>query len=253
VGSGPRTHDPARDTDVTVLPRSSEMRRLYPDPLDSITVSEAYSDPSRAPHDGRPWVYLVMIASADGATAVDGVSGPLGGPGDKAVFATMREHADMVLVGAGTARAEHYGPPKRADLRIALISRSLEIDWASPLMTSGQVLIVTTQTAGPVPDHIPAIRSGEHDVDLAAALTELHRLGANIVMAEGGPSINGQLIAHDLVDELALTLSPALVAGTSSRVAHGALTAFKRLSLVHVLEEDESLFFRYVVQASGSR
>ena len=72
-------------------------------------------------------------------------------------------------------------------------------------------------------------------------------------MAEGGPSINGQLIAHDLVDELALTLSPALVAGTSSRVAHGALTSFKRLSLVHVLEEDGSLFFRYVVQASGSR
>jgi riboflavin biosynthesis pyrimidine reductase len=72
-------------------------------------------------------------------------------------------------------------------------------------------------------------------------------------MAEGGPSINGQLIAHDLVDELALTLSPALVAGTSSRVAHGALTAFKRLSLVHVLEEDGALFLRYVVQASGSR
>ena len=103
------------------------MRRLYPEPLDSITVSEAYSDPSRAPHDGRPWVYLVMIASADGATAVDGVSGPLGGPGDKAVFATMREQADMVLVGAGTARAEHYGPrsgPTSASRSSAARSRS---------------------------------------------------------------------------------------------------------------------------------
>ncbi len=165
----------------------------------------------------------------------------------------MREKADVVLVGASTARAEHYGPPKRADLRIAIISRALGVDWSSPLMTSGQVLIVTTESAGPVPDGIPTIRSGERDVDLAAALTELHRLGANIVMAEGGPSINGQLIAQDLVDELALTLSPALVAGTSSRVAHGALTAFTRLSLVHVLEEERALFLRYVVQASGSR
>ena len=139
------------------------MRRLFPDPVDSVTVSEAYGDPSRAPHDGRPWVYLVMIASADGATAVDGVSGPLGGAGDKAVFATMREQADVVLVGAGTARAEHYGPPKRADLRIAMISRALNVDWDSPLMTSGQVLIVTTETAGPVPDHIPTIRTGERE------------------------------------------------------------------------------------------
>jgi riboflavin biosynthesis pyrimidine reductase len=229
------------------------MRRLHPDPTDSVTVEEAYADAGRAPHDGRPWVYLVMIASADGATAVDGVSGPLGSPADKAVFATMRETADMVLVGAATARAEHYGPPKRADLRIALVSRALDIDWGSALMTSGQALIVTTETAGPVPEQIPTIRAGERDVDLSAALRELHARGANIIMCEGGPSMNGQLIAQGLVDELVLTLSPALVAGDSSRVAHGLSTAFTNLSLVHVLEEDGSLFLRYRVQASGSR
>lgn len=229
------------------------MRRLFPEPVDSITVADAYADASRAPHDGRPWVYLVMIASADGATAVEGVSGPLGGPGDKAVFAAMRANADMVLVGAATVRAEHYGPPKRADLRIAVVSRALDIDWTSPLMTSDQALIVTTESAGAVPDHIPTIRAGGRDVDLAAALAELHRRGANVVAAEGGPSMNGQLIAHELVDELALTLSPALVAGTSARVAHGQLTALTRLSLAHVLEEDGSLFLRYRVQASGSR
>ena len=253
MGRGPRTHDPVRHTDVTVLPRSPEMRRLYPDPAESVSVADAYADSSRAAHDGRPWVYLVMIASTDGATAVDGVSGPLGSAGDKAVFSTLRANADMVLVGAATARAEKYGPPKRADLRIAVVSRALEIDWDSALMRSDQVLIVTTETAGPVPDHIPTIRTGEQDVDLAAALTELHRRGANVVMAEGGPSINGQLIAQDLVDELALTLSPALVAGTSARVAHGPRTAFEKLSLVHVLEEDGALFLRYRTQASGSR
>jgi 5-amino-6-(5-phosphoribosylamino)uracil reductase len=159
----------------------------------------------------------------------------------------------MVLVGAATVRAEHYGPPKRTNLRIAVVSRTLDIDWSSPLMKSDQVLVVTTETAGPVPDHIPTIRTGERDVDLVAALAELHRRGANVVAAEGGPSMNGQLIARELVDELALTLSPALVAGTSARVAHGQLTALTRLSLVHVLEEDDSLFLRYRTQASGSR
>lgn len=229
------------------------MRRLYPDPAESVTVADAYADPSRAAHDGRPWVYLVMIASADGATAVDGVSGPLGSPADKAVFATMRDNADMVLVGAATARAEHYGPPKRAGLRIAIVTRKLDIDWSSPLMKSDQVLVVTTEAAGPVPEHVPTVRAGERDVDLAAALAELHRRGANVVMAEGGPSINGQLIVQGLVDELALTLSPALIAGDSARVAHGGLTALTRLSLVQVLEEDGSLFLRYRAQASGSR
>ena len=78
------------------------MRRLHPDPRDPVDVAESYDDSTRAPHDGRPWLYLCMIASADGATAVDGRSGTLGGPGDRAVFNALRGHADLVLVGAGT-------------------------------------------------------------------------------------------------------------------------------------------------------
>src|SRR4029077_11422245 len=81
------------------------MRRLLPDPRDPVDVAESYDDSTRAPHDGRPWLYLCMIASADGATAVDGRSGTLGGAGDRAVFNTLRGHADLVLVGAGTVRA----------------------------------------------------------------------------------------------------------------------------------------------------
>jgi hypothetical protein len=58
----------------------------------------------------RPAVRLNMIASIDGATAVAGVSGGLGGPADQALFAVLRSQADVVLVAAGTVRAEHYGP-----------------------------------------------------------------------------------------------------------------------------------------------
>ena len=69
----------------------------------------------RRPPTGRPWVLVNMVASIDGATAVDGRSGGLGGPGDKAVFHALRAVADVILVGAGTVRAEHYGPaaPRR--------------------------------------------------------------------------------------------------------------------------------------------
>lgn len=50
-----------------------------------------------------------FISSLDGASAVDGNSGSLGGPGDRALFAVMRELADVIVVGAGTVRAENYG------------------------------------------------------------------------------------------------------------------------------------------------
>ena len=51
-----------------------------------------------------------MIVSVDGGTSWNGVSGGLGGPADKALFAIMRTLPDLVLVASGTMRAEHYGP-----------------------------------------------------------------------------------------------------------------------------------------------
>jgi riboflavin biosynthesis pyrimidine reductase len=53
------------------------------------------------------WVRGNMIASLDGGATADGKSGGLGGPGDRAVFALMRQLADVILVGAGTVRAEN--------------------------------------------------------------------------------------------------------------------------------------------------
>ena len=229
------------------------MRRLHPDPRDPVSVAEAYTDPTRRRSHGRPWVLMCMIASADGATSVDGRSGPLGGGGDRSVFATLRDLADVVLVGAGTARDERYGPPRREGLRIAIVTRSLRLDWDGALMRSGRAIVVTSETAGPVPDGMPVVRAGDDDVDLALAVQHLGALGAGVVMAEGGPSLNGALVAAGLVDELCLTVSPHLVAGTSARVAHGAVSALTRVALAHVLEEDGWLFLRYVAQASGSR
>jgi riboflavin biosynthesis pyrimidine reductase len=194
-----------------------------------------------------------MIASADGATSVEGRSGTLGSTGDRAVFAALRGHADLVLVGAGTVRAERYGPPKRADLRIAIITRALDVDWGSELIRSGRALIITNERAGEVPAGVEVIRAGDEQVDVAAALRVLEGQGVGVVMAEGGPTLNGQLIEQGLVDELALTLSPALVGGDSARIAHGGRVALTGMSLVHVLEEGGSLFLRYRVQASGSR
>jgi len=54
---------------------------------------------------GLPTVEICMIAAPDGAITIDGRSGPLGSTDDRAVLLALREAADIVLVGAGTARA----------------------------------------------------------------------------------------------------------------------------------------------------
>jgi riboflavin biosynthesis pyrimidine reductase len=205
-----------------------------------VDVAAAYADPRRRRHDGRPWLLVNMIASVDGASALEGRSGGLGGPGDRAVFAVLRAIADAILVGASTARTEGYGPPKKPGQRIAVVTRSGQLDWTSALFTSGAGLAVVPEDVEPPP--VPAIRAGRASVDLRAALGQLE---ADVVLAEGGPSLNGQLLAAHLVDELCLTVAPILAGGDARRIVVGD-EAVTDLELVHLLEEDGFLFCRYV-------
>ena len=53
----------------------------------------------------------MMVTTLDGAAAgPDGLSGSISGEADKLVFDAVRREADAVLIGAGTMRAERYGP-----------------------------------------------------------------------------------------------------------------------------------------------
>jgi RibD C-terminal domain len=76
------------------------MRQLLPFGCDPVDPAVLYGD--LPPAGTRPAVRLNMIASIDGATAVAGLSGGLGGPADQALFAVLRSQADIVLVTAGT-------------------------------------------------------------------------------------------------------------------------------------------------------
>jgi riboflavin biosynthesis pyrimidine reductase len=215
------------------------VRRLLPDPVEPVESADAYDDPGRRGR-GRPWLLVNMVASIDGATAVDGVSGGLGGPGDHQVFAALRALADVVLVGAATVRAERYGPPKRAGLRIAVVTSRAELDFASPLFTSGAAFVVAPEDGPELP--VPTVRAGLGKVDLAAALP---RLGGEVVLCEGGPSLNAQLLAADLVDELCVTVAPLAVAGEAKRLIHGPAMAPARFRLARVLEQDSELYLDY--------
>jgi riboflavin biosynthesis pyrimidine reductase len=90
------------------------------------------------------------------------------------------------------------------------------------------------------------IVAGEQDVDLGEALGALGRDGAGAVVCEGGPSLNGQLAAAGLLDEVCLTVSPLAAAGDARRILAGAtLQPPSRFHLRSLCEEDGFLFLRY--------
>jgi riboflavin biosynthesis pyrimidine reductase len=221
--------------------RPVTLRRILPGPPGDVTALEAYRDPARGRRDSRPWVIVTMVSSADGATALEGRAGGLGSEVDQAVFLTMRTLADVVLVGAGTVRAERYGPPARPGQRVAVVTRSGRLDTDSRLFTSGAGLVITTEEA---PDlGVETIRAGRGDVDLAEAIA---RLPGDVVACEGGPVLNGRLLAAGCVDEWCLTMAPMLVGGASARASHGPEETLVPLRLAHLLEADGFLFVRYV-------
>jgi riboflavin biosynthesis pyrimidine reductase len=230
------------------------LRRLHPAPAGPTTVAEAYAGHRLRPPEGRPWVALCMIASIDGATAVDGRSGGLGNATDRAVLVALRAAADVVLVGAGTAAGEGYGAPSKPGLRIGVVTNSGRVDPAHELFTSGAGFVIAPERA-PLPDGVEVLRAGTDAVDLTSALARLTEVvpGAQRVSAEGGPQLNGALLDADLVDEIALTTSPRVVGGQSGRLAVGAGEQLNRtFELAHLLLDAEQFVFARWVRASAT-
>lgn len=243
------------------------MRQLLPEPGDVDPLAE-YLGADRPQPTGRPWVAMSMVSSLDGATAVGGRSGPLGGEPDRLVFRAVRAVADVVLVAAGTMRVERYGPVRlseaalaaRAALgrsptppRLAVVSASLDIDLRRAAEGPVRPLVLTTEDADPdrraALGEVAEVRAHGHGtVDLVAALASLAADGVGIVVCEGGPSLNAALVEQDLADEWCLTLAPTIVGGDSHRLVHGPdeLGTGQPLELVSLLEEDGVLIGRWL-------
>lgn len=210
-----------------------------------------------------------MISSLDGAISLNGSSGALGGPPDRRVFQVLRCLADVVLVGAGTMRAEGYGPVRLDDeLRahriaeggppvppIAVVTGSGNLDWSSPFFTEAEVrpIVFVPESAAPAVREkggtlADVVAAGAGHVDPHLMVDHLGSVGYRVVLLEGGPGLNAEVVHAGLLDELCLTISPCLVAGSGSRVLAGPeLPGALSLETVHLLEEGGFLFYRLAV------
>ena len=222
-----------------------EMQRLFPNPVASLTVAEAYGvSRSRIDVGGgktRPTIGMCMVHSIDGSTVVEGNSRALGSPGDLAVLLGLRALADVIIVGSSTVTIDDYGPPSKPGLRVGVVTRSANIDATKPLFTSGAGFLITTENAT-TPAGVECVRAGTTEVNLAQAVTQLQ---GNFAQLEGGPTLNAAMLAADLVDEINVTISANMVGGNGPRLTNGAPDVSKQYQLAHVCEEDGFLFLRY--------
>lgn len=241
---------------------STPIDRLEPTPpvLDLDTVAELYDTA------GRRWLRVNCVSSLDGAATVSGVSAPLSFPLDHWLLLLLRAQCDALLVGAGTVRAEGYGPlratgPGRDWRRahdlpehptLVVVSGSLALDPDAPVFRQAPVrpIVLTAQAApwqrrqalAPVAEIIDA---GQERVELATAVAQLRARGLARLHCEGGPRLFGELIAADLVDEVCLTLSPMVVGGRAPRIAAGVAEAAHTMQLQHVVRVGDALLLRY--------
>jgi riboflavin biosynthesis pyrimidine reductase len=254
------------------------VRQIYPEPagLTDRELAARYSYPDEAA--GAPyWLRANMVSSLDGAATVGGRSGGLSGQADQQVFAMLRALADVIVVGAGTARTEGYRPvrPRTEGVRwawlregrtpsppIAVVTRRLDLDLDSPLLTAApdhaRTIVITTDAAPAarrvrVSATAELIVAGRESVDIVAAITALAGRGHRRILTEGGPYLLTQIVEAGLLDDLCLTLSPLLAGPGAGRIVAdiglmhepGGMDAH-RLSLAHVLAEDGQLLCRYV-------
>ena len=244
------------------------MRRLLPEPaeLDEATLAEAYRLPP-----GRS-VRVNFIASLDGATTVAGRSGGLQSPGDLAVFRMLRALAEVVLVGAGTAAAEGYGPMsddsvvgrmrvqlgRPATAPIAVVSRRASLPPDGRLVGGpSRTICVTCEAADPgrraalADAGVDVLVCGADEVHLPLALDQLAERGLEQVTCEGGPTLLRAALAAGVVGELDLSIAPALVGGGVRLTGEQPLADLMRLDLRQLLEEDGMLFARYGVRTGS--
>ena len=198
----------------------------------------------------RPWLRVNMVSTVDGAaTGDDGTSRSIQNDADQEVFRLVRELCDVIVVGAGTLRAECYA---RNPKPIVIVSRSGHVPDNMRDAEPGTVLMATFSASPGLESAREILGSdnvmvlGQHRVDLARMRQELESRGFEEILSEGGPHLLRDLLEEGVADEVMTTIVPTVVAGRFQRITDGPPVDV-RLRLHTLAEEDGTLLARWLV------
>lgn len=219
--------------------------------------------------DAPTFVRFNFVMTADGGATHHGVSGAIGGEGDKRLFQLLRRHAHVLLMGAGTIRAEGYeGDLLGAEdkkwrnarglsehLPVALISGRLNLNPKSEFFTKSPVkpIIYTAKNASQEAREKLArvaeiVNAGHGSVEPVLVIEDLVARGFSMIHSEGGPTILGDFQQANLVDSLCVTLAPKLAGPGEKRIGgegSPAENVLRDMKLHNVLEHQGELHTEY--------
>jgi riboflavin-specific deaminase-like protein len=247
------------------------MQRLYPTPASDLEPSAIYDDLWRElpePPEERPYVLLNMVTSVDGKAAVAGSAAPIGSDVDHRLMRSLRAAVDAVLIGGGTLRLERVDPRVGAAWAARRAARAATPEPLAIVLTgAGDIPLDRRYFTFPdVPRLVicGAVTPPERREALAERATLLvaptarpeagwalrqlrETYGVRHLLVEGGPTVNGELIAAGLVDELCWTLAPKIIGSgeTLPLVAGPPLPTPSRLTLASAYLHEDEFFLRY--------
>lgn len=212
-----------------------------------------------------PYVRINFITSLNGKVAIEGRTAGFESKADQIVFGRLRRLADVILVGAGTVRADSYrGARSWEALRakrlergqteaapIAIVTTSADLDVEGPLFTDTWVPPTVFTVRSAAEQNISRLAQagaeihivGEESAEVDQILDIFARRGWYRVLCEGGPTLFDALIKAEAVDELCLTLSARI--GGTGQISSGPATGITSMHLGSVISEDDDLFILY--------
>ncbi|HEX4823653.1 MAG TPA: dihydrofolate reductase family protein [Candidatus Polarisedimenticolaceae bacterium] len=220
----------------------------------------------------RPFVYVNMAMSADGKITSKLREEPrFTSPRDKKTMDKLRAEADALLIGAGTLRHDDprqdvRDPEMKAyrrsldkpDLLLnVLVTASADVDPQSKLFdpAKSEACVVATVEDAPE-ERLRRLREvaeiwtlGRGRVDIPLLLARLKARGVERLLVEGGGDMNWSFVENDAIDELYVTVAPAIFGGRDAPTpveGEGLTMASRRkLRLVSAEIVEGEIFCRY--------
>jgi 2,5-diamino-6-(ribosylamino)-4(3H)-pyrimidinone 5'-phosphate reductase len=208
-----------------------------------------------------------MATSLDGKIApADRAKVRLGTDADIARMEALRTWADVIVIGAGTVRAED--PPmelkdpdgvgsRRDEGRpehpaVAIVSSTLAIEPGRTFRTDARRIVITSKSSPePAPELASAAevwRIGRTEVDIVGLVNRLYSEGMERILVEGGGGLAAQFVRHRLVEEIFLTLTPWLIGSDRAPTIAMAAQEFNPpagYNLVTVESSPDEIFLTY--------
>lgn len=124
-------------------------------------------------------VVATIVVGSDGSTTIAGSSSQVTSQADRAIFLNRRRQVDCIIIGGNTARNEPYA---KTPVPLVVISRK-----AHPQLPAAHIWNLDPQEA---------------------LLRAQKEFGTNILI-EGGAAFISNLIDHNAIDTLELSVTPA--------------------------------------------